>query len=307
VRNFGTTGRFFTLVLLDGDEDVFVASRDVAAGESVHFADLLATDGDYGVLVETADGARRRFGWAVRETFEDLLVEFRPEIAVHRVALCTPECPSVSVDGDLLPSLDVPDDLPVADALGRTPAVALDNGSGGSRRATVRLSDRGSLHFEYEYEVPPGVRALVPVNPARPRYRLTVGTDDGETTHDWVPGARSTLYATLDGDPRIRCGFTPHELRVGNETDAARRVTVKALADSELLFNETFRLAAGASTAVLAAVEPAGPLQFRVRTDDGRNRTVDWTHCAPNGPLIVSVHEQGILVSVQPMPESFRE
>jgi hypothetical protein len=91
---------------------------------------------------------------------------------------------------------------------------------------------------------------------------------------------------------------------VRNETDAARDVTVEVLAGDESRFAGSFALGPGEDATRTAAVDPAGTLRFRVETDDGRSKTVDWSHCTPNGLLFVSVREQGILVSVRPTPES---
>jgi hypothetical protein len=303
VRNFGGSDRFLTLVVRDGETDVFVASRDVGAGEAVAFADLLASAGDYGVVVETADGSRERFDWTVTDAFDDLWIQLTPEIGFRRLARCTPDCPPVSTGGAVRAPLYVPTDVSAPEALDRPAAVALDNDADEPRRVRFRLWGGDALQFEYGYVVPPDVRAVVPIQPARFRYRAVVRTDDGEATHDWLPGARGTLYAVVGGEPRFRCGFTNHDLSVRNETDDDRAVTLRIGTGDESLFSGTFELAAGEDETIPAAVDPAGVFRFRVETDDGRSKVTDWGTCASNGLLIVSVREQGILLSVQPRPE----
>jgi hypothetical protein len=218
VRNYGPTERFLTLVVRDGDRDVFVASRTVAAGESVAFVDLIATTGDYRVVVETADGGRYRGEWAVSDAFEDLRIELTPEVGVRRLARCTPDCGPVSVGGEVGVSFEIRTDVSAADALGRPPAIALDNGAADARRARLRVRDGDGLQFDYEYVLPAGVRAVVPVRPSRPQCRVTVRTDEGAVGHDWVPGVRepstpsSTTGRGSAADSQLttsRCGTRP--------------------------------------------------------------------------------------------------
>jgi hypothetical protein len=303
VRNFGATERFLTLVVRDDDQDVFVASRVVGAGESVAFPALVATSGEYRVVVETGDGNRRRDDWIVSDVYGDLWVELTPEVEIRRLAHCTPDCHGVSTGGEVRSSLTIPRGLSAPEALDRGPAIALDNGTGETRAARIRLWDGEALQFEYGYTLRSGVRAVVPIQPSRPRYRVAVRTDDSEATHEWVPGVRGTLYTELDDAPRFRCGFTAHDLSVRNETDSARDLTVTVVTESETLFEESFELDSGAMETVPDAVDPAGTFRFHVETDDGRSKTVDWRHCTSNGLLIVSVRDQGILVSVQPALE----
>jgi hypothetical protein len=303
VRNFGAAERFLTLVVRHGDRDVFVTSRVVGPGESVTFPALVATGGGYQVTVETEDGSRRRDDWTVTDTYGDLWVELTPEIGIRRLVRCTPDCPGVSTGGEVRPSLTVPDDPSAPETLERGPALALDNGTGQTRTARVRLWDGQLLQFEYGYTLQSGVRAVVPIQPSRPQYRVEVRSGGIEATHEWVPGVRGTLYAELGEEPRFRCGFTAHDVSVRNETGDGRKLTLRVATADETLFEESFELEPGAVETVPDAVDPAGRFRFHVETDDGRSKTVDWRHCASNGVLIVSVRDQGILVSVRPALE----
>jgi hypothetical protein len=194
----------------------------------------------------------------------------------------------------------------VTAALDRAAAVVLDNDTSADTTRTARLEllDGPKPLFDYEYRLPPRVRAFVPIRPSRPQYRVRVRTVDGESHHDWFPGVRERLYATLGGAPSFRCGLIAHALTVGNETDAPRQVTVRVSTGETALFERRFDLDAGSSTSVPAAVDAAGVFEFAVETDDGRSKTVVWNHCAPNGRLVISVRDQGILVAARPELDS---
>jgi hypothetical protein len=308
VRNLASADRFLTVVVTDGDETAFVESTAVAAGEVASFPDLLATGGRYGVFVETADGARRRYNWDVVEDLDDLWIDLTPEIAFHRPVRCLADCALAVAEGDRTVAYEVPEDVGVAEALGRTPAIAVDNDSPDRTRTTLRVWNRGRLRFAAGYDLPPDVRLLVPVLPASQRYDVLLGTDGGETSYDWQPSVRNTLYASLADGPTFRCGYVAHDLRVRNETDAALDLVVRVLTDAdadededdEPLFESSFALDAGERETVRSAVEPAGPFRFEVETDDGRVERYDWERCAPDGPIVVAVSDRGVYVSVRP-------
>jgi hypothetical protein len=304
LQNTSPTERFVTLVVRDDETDVFVDSWTVGAGQSVTVPDVVATAGTFQVVVETADGSRGGTSWAVEEGFAGLWVGVGTEPDFRRLTLCTPACPGVSATGTVRPALAVRTDVGVAAALDRVAAVVLDNDTDTTRTARLELLDGPELLFEYEYRLPSRVRAFVPLQPSRPQYRVQVRTVDGESHHDWFPGVRERLYATLDGAPNFRCGLVAHALTVGNETDATRQVTVRVSTGEKTLFERGFDLDAGTSTSVPAAVDAAGVFEFAVETDDGRSKTVAWNHCAPNGRLVVSVRDQGILVAARPELDS---
>lgn len=301
VRNLSPTDRFLTVVLADGDEEVFVGSAEVAAGDSTSFPDLLASGGSYRVLVETDDGARRRYDWVPREPFDDLWVELTPAITFRQLVVCTPGCPLLSSDEPL--SHSIPTDLTAIDALRQTRALVLDNGAGRRRRVSVRLRNREALQFDASYVLPADVRVVVPDFPPGSRYRLRVDTDTGGVAYEWYPGYRNPLYLSLVDQPRVVCGFLDHDLRLRNRTTADRTLSVAVRTGEASLFEGSFDVEAGTTRTVPAAIAPVGPLGFRVETDDGRSEQVLWRSCATNGPIIVALTDQGIFISIRPSSE----
>ena len=303
VRNLGSTERFLTVVVRDGETEVFAASTAVPAGETASFRRLLASEGRYDVLVETADGARDSYRWDLRADLDDLWVDLVPALSFRRPVVCLTDCPFVVDAADQSVAYDVPDDVDVAAALGRTPAVALDNDGPARRRVTLHVWDGGRLHFASEFDLPPDVRLLVPTLPASQRYGVVVRTPDGEAIYDWLPAVRGTLYASVAAAPEFRCGYADHDVQVRNETDQPRAVRVRVFTGEETLFERTFELDSRAVETDPSAVDPAGPLRFEVETDGAVER-YNWVRCAPNGPITVAVSDDGVSVSVRPTTES---
>lgn len=302
LRNLGSTSRFATLVLTAPDErrEVHAASTEIPPGETVSFPALLETAGVYDVLVETADGTREQYDWTVVEPLDDLWVDFLPGVAFRRPVLCFADSPFVVADADRTVGYEVPTALGVGDALGSTPALAIDTHETAEKRATLKIWTGGQLRFASRFDFPPDVRALVPVLPATNRYDVLLRTDDGQAIYDWQPSVRNTLHASLTGEPSFRCGYAFHDVRVRNETTRAQSLTVRVLTGERTLFEQSFAVDAGEVSTAPAAVDPAGPLNFEILTDDGTER-FNWVRCAPTGPIIVAVSENGVYVSVQPI------
>lgn len=303
LRNLASTERFVTVVVGAGDagsDELLVDSVSVPARGTVSFADLIESAGRYRVLVETDDGVRERYDWELRRAFGDLWIDLTPDVAFHRPVPCLPDCPFVVDDDDRTVAYEVPADVAVRAARGRTPALAIDNDAARGRRVRVEIRNRGDRRLSATYDLPPDVRALVPVLPASERYDVTLRTDDGGATYDWQPSVRATLYASLAEGPGFRCGYADHDLHVRNETDAARRVRVRVLTREETLFERSFDLEAGVIETVPSAVDPAGPLRFEILTDDGSAERYDWVRCAPSGPITVALSDRGVYVSVRP-------
>ncbi|AUV83418.1 hypothetical protein C2R22_18675 [Salinigranum rubrum] len=309
VRNLGSTERFLTAVVSDDEREVFADSAPVPAGETASFPDLLATAGTYDVLVETADGDRGRYEWDVSEELDDLWVDLTPGLSFRRPVLCLTDCAFAVTDGDddgdgdQVVAYDVPADLDVAAALGRVPALALDNDATESRRVRLHVWQAGTLHFASTFVLPADVRLLVPVSPANRRYDVVVRTPDGEAIYDWQPSVRTTLYASVAETPTFRCGYADHDVQVRNETDRARRVVVRVLTGDETLFERVFELDPREVETVPSAVDPAGPFRFEVEIGSETDR-YNWVRCAPNGPIVVAVSDDGVSVSVRPTAES---
>jgi hypothetical protein len=312
VRNLGSTERFLTAIVSDDEREVFADSAPIPAGETASFPGLLATAGTYDVLVETADGDRGRYEWEVDEALDDLWVDLTPGLSFRRPVLCLTDCAFAVVgegddsdgDGDdQVVAYDVPADLDVAAALGRAPALALDNDAPESRRVRLHVWQAGTLHFASTFVLPADVRLLVPVSPANRRYDVVVRTADGEAIYDWQPTVRTTLYASVAETPTFRCGYADHDVQVRNETDRARRVVVRVLTGDETLFERAFELDPREAETVPSAVDPAGPFRFEVEVGSETER-YNWVRCAPNGPIVVAVRDDGVSVSVRPTAES---
>lgn len=323
VRNLGSTERFLTTVVSHDGGELFADSTAVPAGETVSFSGLVASEGRYEVLVETADGDRREYAWALIRELDDLWIDLTPEVDFRRPVLCFTDCSFATFDANGTAAYDVPADVGVSEALGRTPALALDNDTQETTRAALRIWSGGERRFAASYELPPDVRALVPVLPASRRYVIILRTDDGEATYDWQPSVRHTLYASLDSGPTFRCGYADHDLVVRNETDVARTVRVRVYTGTTTdtsadgngnenangnenpstgettLFERGFDLDAGEVRRVPSAVDPAGPFRFAVETGGAVER-YNWVRCAPNGPITVTVSDSGVSVAVRP-------
>jgi hypothetical protein len=306
LRNLASTARFVTVVVDAGDaggDELLVESVSVPARGTVSFADLIGSAGRYRVLVETADGARERYDWDLRPAFDDLWVDLTPSVTFHRPVVCLPDSPFAVDDTERTVAYEVPADVGIRGALGRTPALAIDNDAARRRRVRVEVHNRGERRLSATYDLPPDVRALVPVLPASGRYDVALRTDDGEATYDWQPSVRTTLYASVAEGPGFRCGYADHDLQVRNETDTARRLRVRVLTGDETLFERSFDLDRGAVETVPSAVDPAGPFRFEIATDDGTVERYDWNRCAPSGPLTIALSDRGVYVSVRPTRE----
>jgi hypothetical protein len=307
VRNPGSTARFVTAVVTaPTGEEVMAESVTVDPETTVSFRNLLASAGEYGVLVETAEGRRRRYTWAVDDRFDDLWIDLTPAVSFRRPVVCTADCPFAV--GDWTVGYDVPAGVDVREALGRSPALALDTDTDADdgRRVRLKIWHQGRLRLDARYDLPPDVRALVPVYPASRRYDILVRSDGAEAIYDWQPTVRNTLYVSLAGGPTFRCGDANHDVRVRNETDRERRIRLRVLTGEETLFERTFDVDPSATETVPAAVAPAGPFRFEVDTADGLSEQYNWVRCAPNGPITVTVSDDGVYVSVQPDAASSR-
>lgn len=303
VRNLGSRERFVTVVVTasGAGEELLAASTPVPAGETTSFPDLLRSRGRYGVLVETADGSRDRYDWAAVDTLDDLWIDLVPDPSFRRPVFCPPDSPFVV--GDPTVAFDVPADVGVREALGRAPALAIDTHAREERRVRLKIWHQGRLRLDARYDFPPDIRALVPVFPAGRRYDILLRSQSGESIYDWQPLVRNTLYAELSDVPAFRCGYANHTLQVRNETDTGRRVTVRVLTGETTLFDRSLDVDANATETVPSAVDPLGPFRFEVAVDGGPVEEYNWVRCAPNGPIVVSVSDDGVYVSVRPVAD----
>ena len=299
VRNFASASRYLTVVVTDGDREVYVESRRVRAGGTLPVPDLIGDPGEYGVVVETGDGERAQYDWTVSPELPDLWVDLTPAIRFYRPIRCLRDCgPLATVT--TAPPATFPTAASLTETGDRTPTLWLDNEADESRTARLRLDDGGEELFAAEYDLPPDARAVVPVSGRRRAYRVSLSTDAGAVSEEWVPRLRRTLYGVVGESPAFRCGLTPHDLVVGNETTDARTVTVVIEAGGAEVFDRSVTVPPDETRRFPSAVDPRGTLTFVVTTDDGRRERYDWSFCAPRGRISITVDERGIDVTVTP-------
>jgi hypothetical protein len=299
VRNLASTNRYLTVVVGDDERDVYVESRRVPAGETFPVPDLIGDPGEYRVVIETGDGRRAGYDWTVSPELPNLWIDLTPAISFHRPFRCLRDCDSL-VSVTTPPPATFPTGVPLTGRRDRTPALWLDNDSDESRSARLRIADGDEDLFVAAYDLPPDARAVVPVSGRRRAYRVELATDAGEVSEEWVPRLRRTLYGVVGGSPAFRCGLTPHDLLIDNETTERRRVSVAVTAGGVGVFDRSVTLSAGETRRIRSAVDPRGTLTFVVTTDDGRRERYDWSFCAPRGPVSITVDERGIDVTVTP-------
>jgi hypothetical protein len=294
LTNVGTQSRFFTLVVSDGDSDVFVDSRSLDEDGRVSFDGLVATTGTYDVLLETADGQRRSHEWEVSETFDKLAVDVGSSVTFRQTAVCTPDCPPLSASD----SGDTDANAPV-DAADDRKSIVVDNDTDAQRTVTLRLTAGVATVVDETYEVPPDVRLVVVVPEERFRYRVELESEDTSRRYEWLSGRGDRLYVSLGGEVGISCTRRAKDLLVINETEADREVTVVGVTDGEQSVDETVSVGAMRETRVPEAVPAAGSYRFVVETGE-RRESYEWSVCPPPGPVTVTVKEEGIQVSVPP-------
>ncbi|MFC5367416.1 hypothetical protein [Salinirubrum litoreum] len=299
VRNLASGSRYLTVVVTGDEQDVYVESRRVPAGERFAVLDLIGDPGEYGVVVETADGRRASYDWTVTTDLPDLWVDLTPAISFHRPFRCLRDCGSLAAV-TTPPPATFPTAVSPAGRRDRTPALWLDNDADESRSVRLRIADGDETLFAAEYDLPPDARAVVPVSGRRRAYRVELATEAGESSEEWVPRLRRTLYGVVGGSPAFRCGLTPHDLVIDNETTDSRTVSVAVTAGGVGVFDRSVTLSPGEARRLPSAVDPRGTLSFEVTTDDGPRERYDWRFCAPRGPISITVGERGIDVTVTP-------
>lgn len=300
LRNLVADSTYLTLVVTNGDEEVFVESQRVPGSESLAFDDLLGTAGDYAVVVETAAGRQATYDWSVTPDLPDLLIDLTPDPSFHRPFHCVRDCASLATVRTAPPA-SFPTDALGGALRAQTPLVTVDNPTTERQTATLSVAEGLEELLAIEYDLPPNARALVPATSRRAVYQLALSTAAGETSREWRPQLDRRLHAIVgETGPIFRCGLTAHDLVVVNGAGGQRTVSVSVSAGGDSLFEREFTVPDGGRTRVPSAIDPAGRLTFVITTDDGRRERYDWGFCAPRGPISVSVVENGINVAVSP-------
>lgn len=328
VSNPDPTARFTTVAVEDArGETVFVESESVPGDAALAYPEVVSESGAYRVVVETADGVVAEATWRVEGPLGDLRVTLGPTIEVVTTARCVPDCPPVSVGGE---AVGFPDGG--FDPRGRRAGVELrlGNRTAGDRRIRVRLGEGGGL-FDYRYDVPPGVEAVVPVPQRSGETRLAVDARDldasgsrttpstGSLAYDWAMESSPKLTVRVDpettgsessdrtgggaGTERVTvaCGPRAHDVRLRNDGDATRSVRLRVTTpDGRVVDDEAYEVAGESTRLVEDVVRTAGT--YRVRgtvvggrgaTDAGESLTTTWETCPPRGPLSVVVASDG--------------
>ncbi|KTG09306.1 hypothetical protein AUR64_16120 [Haloprofundus marisrubri] len=295
LNNIGTDARYLTLVVSDGETDVFVESRSLPEDGRFSVERLVASTGTYDVLVETADGTRQTYSWTVEPGFSGLVVDIGSTLDFRRSVVCTPTCGPFSGAGDRESS--PPGPASTVDSLDNQKAIFVDNDADSRRTVSLYLTARTIELLEQTYDVPPNTRLVVIVARVQFSYEVEVRVDGTTREYDWLSPNGDVLYISLDDRVRIRCTQRRKDLVVVNDTDRDRRVTVVGITDGRRTVDRTVQVDANKQRTLSEAVAAAGTYRFVVETGDQRE-TYDWDVCPPEGPVMVVVTDDGIQVSV---------
>jgi hypothetical protein len=274
VRNAGDAARYVTVVVTDGDRELFAVSAEYAATgtrRTRRFPRVLGRRGTYDVVVETADGARRRGAVRVDGVHGDLTVTVGGEIRIRQPVRCGPDCGPLSLGGDVRRLNGA---WPERDAWTGY-AVSLANV--GSAPQTVRVAfDVGDERaLDYRYRPRPGTELRFPVVPPLRRFGLTVETAGRRWQSEWDGSRSAEVPLEVDG-AGVRVDAWPDagaDLRVRNERER-RPVSVRVRRGDATVAAQTHELGEGATADVADFLTDPGVYDVRVATPEAaRSRT----------------------------------
>jgi hypothetical protein len=286
IGNARSTPAFVTVAVGVSGETVFVGSRELVPGERRTMAGVLDRAGTYDVVVETADGERATYRWAVVPDLDGLAVTLADGIDVVRTVRCGSDC-ALAGDGTRL------DGPLVGDGSGRwyAPAQVVLVNPGAATDAALTVSLDGDSLVDARYRIRRGTRVVVPLTYRSGTYRVAVETATGRAVGDWlVPEQPSRVVdvSTL----AVGCGPANTELRVENADDRAHDLRVAVAREGELRFASRYSLDPGATRTVVPVAD-SGRYEVRLRVDDGTEQTATWWSCPPHGPGTVVVDATG--------------
>lgn len=279
LRNASGAAQFVTLALDHGDRPVFLDSREVPPATVVEYDGLVRRVADYRVVAETADGERHERTWRPTERTGGLLVTLDDGVTSRTTTTCTQTC-------------------------GPGPSLAdrtlyLDNPSGDSTAARVRLGPSWNLDRDLTIRVPALGRAAVPVPEWSSDYPLRIAYGDREVRREWRVSDGERLFVSVDGPPRVRCSNTTRELVVVNRIDRERSLDLRIDADGERAVDRSLSVPASGERSFANTVPPAGRYAFAVATEDGIDRSFETAICPAAGPLLVILDEENVVVTIR--------
>ncbi|MFB6108507.1 MAG: hypothetical protein ABEJ82_06670 [Haloplanus sp.] len=282
VHNRTDESGYVTVVVADGEREVFVGSRSVPAGQTVHFDGLVTRRGTYRVVVETADGARAVHDWVVTDRWSgrSLSVSLTPDgVETSQFAFCTPACPPMESSGT---AVSLPQEDPTDP--GRETAGAVLLHSRRDHAAPVRLVvRRDRTLIDYTYRLPAGVTAIVAVADRPGTYDVRVEGPDGALAVPWHLPEEPALRVATTANGVVRDCETARTrvATVRNRSEVTRRVHLTVAAGGRTRLDRTVRLDPGATLLDPVTAPATPPLRVRASTAD---RTLDatWTVCPPS-------------------------
>jgi hypothetical protein len=111
------------------------------------------------------------------------------------------------------------------------------------------------------------------------------------------------MYAVLGSGaaPRFLCDTHVRDLRVTNQTDDRRDLSVTVLGDGEATFEGRFDVPPAGLLRRRNVVPPANRFGFELSTADGASETFQWNICPSRGAIEVVIREGGLWVGVRSM------
>jgi hypothetical protein len=304
-RNVGETATYLTLAVeTAAGEAVFVTNERLGGRRFVGYDDLVAAEGEYRVVVETADGGRAETTWRVTASRGDLGVTVGDGVTVQQTVRCAPDC-ALARGGTAVgyPAGDFDPRGRRADTTLRVVNPA--DGAATATRLRIGTDDRPVL--DYRYDHPAGVTLELPVPQHAGELPITLTAGDRERRFDWRPQVTPSLRAILGDSIQFRCGVGNRDLQVVNPDDAPSAVTVRVFpaggesgnGAGDPLFAEQYTVDPSTSVETSEIVASAGRYRVEVAvggagTVGGETVEATWRTCPPRGSLVVVVSETGV-------------